>query len=174
MLGIGLPSGGEFALIAIYMTIVYGIIQVFGPAAQAGFGIGVRLMQSLFLPAVAIGFATSPVVGQNFGARQPERVRQAFYTAAMMSAAVMTVITLLCHIAPAALVGVFSTDPAVIAAYLVGTDRGRPDKPLGGSAVWFILLVAMVVWVTLDLNQPNRGLITVDQEPMERVLAGMG
>ncbi len=115
MLGIGLPSGGEFALIAVYMTIVYDIIQVFGPAAQAGFGIGVRLMQSLFLPAVAIGFATSPVVGQNFGARQPERVRQAFYTAAMMSGGVMAVITLLCHIAPAALVGVFSSDPAVIA-----------------------------------------------------------
>ena len=114
MLGIGLPSGGEFALIAVYMTIVYDIIQVFGPAAQAGFGIGVRLMQSLFLPAVAIGFATAPVVGQNFGARQPERVRQAFYTAAMMSGGVMVIITLLCHIAPAALVGVFTTDPAVI------------------------------------------------------------
>jgi putative MATE family efflux protein len=114
-LGIGLPSGGEFALIAVYMTIVYDIIQPFGPAAQAGFGIGVRLMQSLFLPAVAIGFATSPVVGQNFGARQPERVRQAFYTAAAMTGAVMAVITLLCHIAPAALVGVFSDDAAVVA-----------------------------------------------------------
>jgi len=115
ILGIGLPSGGEFALIAIYMTMVYDIIQGFGPAAQAGFGIGVRLMQSLFLPAVAIGFATSPVVGQNYGARHPERVRQAFFTAAALSGGVMVVITLLCHIAPDALVGVFSSDPAVIA-----------------------------------------------------------
>jgi len=115
ILGIGLPSGGEFALIAIYMTMVYDIIQGFGPAAQAGFGIGVRLMQSLFLPAVAIGFATSPVVGQNYGARHPERVRQAFFTAAALSGGVMIVITLLCHIAPDALVGVFSSDPAVVA-----------------------------------------------------------
>ena len=97
ILGIGLPSGGEFALIAIYMTMVYDIIQGFGPAAQAGFGIGVRLMQSLFLPAVAIGFATAPVVGQNYGARHPERVRQAFFTAAALSG------------------GVFSNDPVVIA-----------------------------------------------------------
>ena len=66
MLGIGLPSGGEFALIAIYMAIVYDIIAGFGAAAQAGFGIGGRIMQGLFLPAVAIGFATAPVVGQNF------------------------------------------------------------------------------------------------------------
>jgi len=115
ILGIGLPSGGEFALIAIYMVIVYDIIQGFGAAAQAGFGIGGRLMQSLFLPAVAIGFATAPVVGQNFGARHGARVRQAYYTAAMLSGIVMLVITLLCHLAPARLVGIFSTDPAVVA-----------------------------------------------------------
>jgi putative MATE family efflux protein len=115
MLGIGLPSGGEFALVAVYMGLVYDIIQPFGAAAQAGFGIGVRLMQSLFLPAIAIGFATAPVVGQNYGARHPERVREAFYTAAIMSGAVMLVVSLLCHVAPAAMVGVFSNDPVVIA-----------------------------------------------------------
>jgi putative MATE family efflux protein len=115
MLGIGLPSGGEFALIALYMVIVFDIIQGFGAAAQAGFGIGGRLMQALFLPAVAIGFATAPVVGQNFGARHSDRVRQAFYTAATMSGGVMAITTLLCHIAPAAMVGAFSADPAVIA-----------------------------------------------------------
>jgi len=115
MLGIGLPSGGEFALIAIYMVVVYDIIQGFGAAAQAGFGIGGRLMQSLFLPAVAIGFATAPVVGQNFGAREGARVRQAFYTSATISGCVMLVITLLCHLAPSSLVRIFSTDPAVVA-----------------------------------------------------------
>jgi Na+-driven multidrug efflux pump len=94
---------------------VYDIIAGFGAAAQAGFGIGARLMQAMFLPAVAIGFATAPVVGQNFGAGHAGRVRQTFYTAAMLSAAVMGIITLLCHIAPAVLVGGFSADPAVIA-----------------------------------------------------------
>jgi len=115
MLSVGLPSGGEFLLMAVYIALVYDIIQGFGSAAQAGFGIGVRLMQALFLPAVAIGFATAPVVGQNFGARHPERVRRAFYTAAGMSIAVMGVITVLCHIAPTSMVRVFSTDPAVVA-----------------------------------------------------------
>jgi len=115
MLGIGLPAGGEFALIAIYMVVVYDIIQGFGAAAQAGFGIGGRLMQALFLPAVAIGFATAPVVGQNFGARLGDRVRHAFYAAAAMTAAVMAIMTALCRLAPAALVRLFSADPAVVA-----------------------------------------------------------
>ena len=115
MLGIGLPAGGEFALMGLYIGFVYHVIQVFGSAAQAGFGIGARLMQSLFLPAVAIGFAAAPVVGQNFGARQFDRVRSTFSTAVALSAAVMGVATLVCRFAPVALVGGFSDDPAVIA-----------------------------------------------------------
>ena len=72
-------------------------------------------MQSLFLPAVAIAFATAPVTGQNFGARLGVRVRESFYAAAGMAAAVMLVVTLLCHIAPDALIRVFNRDPAVVA-----------------------------------------------------------
>lgn len=33
--------------------------------------------------------------------------------------------------------------------------------------------IVMVVWVTLDLNQPQRGWITVSQGPLERLLLGM-
>ncbi len=115
MLRIGLPAGGEFALISVYMVLVYDITRHFGTPAQAGFGIGVRLMQALFLPAVAIAFATAPVAGQNFGARLGARVRQSFRVAAAMSVAVMLVFTVLCHIAPAAMVRVFSRDEAVVA-----------------------------------------------------------
>jgi putative MATE family efflux protein len=114
ILRIGLPAGGEFLLIAIYIVLVYGIIRPFGAAAQAGFGIGARLMQAMFLPAVAIGFATAPVAGQNYGARLGVRVRHTFYVAAGLSAAVMLVVTLLCHIAPASMIAAFNGDPAVI------------------------------------------------------------
>jgi putative MATE family efflux protein len=114
MLRIGLPAGGEFALMAVYIVLVYSIIRPFGAAAQAGFGIGVRVMQAVFLPAVAIGFAAAPVAGQNFGAGLGARVRQTFYVGAAMSAGVMLVITVLCHIAPAAIVAAFNDDPEVV------------------------------------------------------------
>jgi Na+-driven multidrug efflux pump len=74
MLRIGLPAGGEFALMAVYMVLVYDIIRPFGAAAQAGFGIGIRVVQALFLPTVAIAFAAAPVAGQNFGAGLGARV----------------------------------------------------------------------------------------------------
>ena len=65
MLRIGVPAGAEFVLLFVYIVLVYAIIRGFGPAAQAGFGIGARVMQALFLPVVALSFAVSPV-GQNF------------------------------------------------------------------------------------------------------------
>jgi putative MATE family efflux protein len=115
MLRVGLPAGGEFALVAVYFVLVYDILRPFGAAAQAGFGIGARVMQAVFLPAVAIGFATAPVAGQNFGARRPERVREAFRSAAAMSALVMAAMTAVCQAAPGTLIGFFSADPAVVA-----------------------------------------------------------
>ena len=69
LLGIGLPAGVEFGLIAVYMGVVYVVSQPFGAAAQAGFGIGQRVGQAGFMPIVALGFAVAPVAGQNFGAR---------------------------------------------------------------------------------------------------------
>jgi putative MATE family efflux protein len=115
LLRIGLPAGAEFGLMAVYLFAVYAISRPFGAAAQAGFGIGMRVMQAGFMPVVALGFAVAPVAGQNFGARRPERVRETFRTAVLIGAAVMALFALLCHVAPAALIGIFSSDPEVIA-----------------------------------------------------------
>jgi putative MATE family efflux protein len=120
MLVIGLPAGGEFLLMSAYLMLVYALIRPFGAAAQAGFGIAGRVGQALFLPAVAIAFATAPVVGQNYGARLGARVRDAFLAAAGMVTLVMTAITALCQLAPAALVRFFNADAAVVA---VGAEQ---------------------------------------------------
>src|SRR5687767_2998705 len=61
MLAIGLPAGFEFAMMAAYMALVYALTRPFGAAAQAGFGIGQRIIQAGFMPVVALGFAVAPV-----------------------------------------------------------------------------------------------------------------
>ncbi|GAC1548906.1 MAG: MATE family efflux transporter [Myxococcales bacterium] len=115
MLAIGLPAGFEFAVTGLYLAIVYSISRPFGAAAQAGFGIGTRVLQSGFMVVVALGFAVAPVAGQNFGAQKAARVKATFRDAACMAAGAMLLFALLCHSIPAALVGVFSRDPAVVA-----------------------------------------------------------
>ena len=115
MLHIGVPAGTEFVLLFVYIVIVYGIIRGFGPAAQAGFGVGARVMQALFLPVVALAFAVSPVVGQNFGGRRADRVRQSVYSAIAIATAMMLVLALLAYFASGLLILPFSRDPHVIA-----------------------------------------------------------
>lgn len=115
ILNIGLPAGGEFGLMFIYMAIIYWIIKGFGPEAQAGFGVGSRVMQAVMLPALAISFALAPVAGQNFGARSADRVRRTFVDGVAISSVLMLTLTLFCQWRPQTLVGVFTTDPATIA-----------------------------------------------------------
>ena len=114
MLAIGLPTGFEFAITAAYLAIVYTVARPFGAAAQAGFGIGMRIFQAGFMPVVALGFSVAPVAGQNFGAREGPRVKDTFRDAAWMAAVYMAGFTITCQIAPAAMVSVFSNDPDVI------------------------------------------------------------
>jgi Na+-driven multidrug efflux pump len=115
MLKIGLPAGAEFALMAVYMMVVYSISRPFGAAAQAGFGIGLRIVQAGFMPVVALGFSVAPVAGQNFGARLPDRVKKTYVIAASMAAGVMAVWAIACHFGAAAMVRFFSGDAQVIA-----------------------------------------------------------
>ena len=115
ILGIGLPAGFEFALMALYMVIVYSISRPFGASAQAGFGIGQRVVQAGFMPVVALGISVAPVAGQNFGARLPQRVKDTFRNGALMAVAMMLLLTIICQVAPDALVRIFSKDQAVIA-----------------------------------------------------------
>lgn len=115
MLRIGAPAGGEFALIFVFLAVMFWIIRDFGAAAQAGFGVGSRVMQAIFLPAMAIAFATAPIAGQNFGARDAQRVRETFRVAVIIGSAIMLVLTLVCQWRPEWFIGAFSSDPKVLA-----------------------------------------------------------
>jgi putative MATE family efflux protein len=115
ILNIGLPAGGEFMLMFVYTAVIYGVIRQFGAPAQAGFGVGIRLMQALILPAMAIAFAVAPVAGQNFGAKNGARVRRTFRDAALIGSLAMGLIGVLAWWAAPALVGFFVADPAAAA-----------------------------------------------------------
>jgi len=115
IVSIGLPVAGEFATLFFVTSIVYWVIRHFGAQAQAGFGIGSRIMTSIFLPAMAVAFAVAPVAGQNMGAGLHDRVRATVYRAALMSSALMLGLTILCHWRPGVLIAIFTSDAAVTA-----------------------------------------------------------
>lgn len=110
ILNVGLPAGGEFAMIFIIMAVGYYVLSIFGPAAQAGFGIGTRLLGLIQMPALAIALAAGPIAGQNFGAGNGARVRETFVKASLIATAVMIVFMILAQFAPGLLLAGFSRD----------------------------------------------------------------
>ena len=119
LLAIGLPAGGEFFLMFVYMGTIYWLIQPFGADAQAGFGLGSRIMQSLFLPAMAIAFAAPAIAVQNFGAQNYQRVTETFTWAAIMTFSLMAILTLACISQADLLVQGFSDDKEVLLVSVV-------------------------------------------------------
>jgi Na+-driven multidrug efflux pump len=115
ILRIGLPAGGEFAMVFVFMAVIYYALSDLGAAAQAGFGIATRLLGLIQVPALAIAFAAGPIIGQNFGAGDGARVRATFRRVLLLETAIMLVATMLAEWRPQSLLGVFTTDADTIA-----------------------------------------------------------
>ena len=62
---------------------------------------------------------------------------------------------------------------AIVTTMLIGREQGIAGSSEVAGTLCFILLVSLAIYVTLDLNQPERGLIRVSQEPIERLLSSM-
>jgi len=119
VLRIGIPPGAEFALMFVYTGVVYYVIRDFGAVAQAGYGIGSRVMQSIFLPAMAVAFSAAPLAGQNVGAARMDRVRDTFKWASIIGCLPLAILTLACQVSPEWPIGIFTKEAPVV---VVGAD----------------------------------------------------
>jgi hypothetical protein len=59
-------------------------------------------------------------------------------------------------------------------SFLIGLKQGATKQVHLSGSFSFIVLVALVIFVTLDLNQPRRGMITVSQSTLYRLVQSMG
>lgn len=110
ILNVGLPAGGEFAMMFVFMAVVYFVLRDFGAAAQAGFGIGQRVLGLIQMPALSIALAAGPIAGQNVGAENAARVRETFVKAALIVTVVMIGFMFLAQFKPELLLAGFSND----------------------------------------------------------------
>jgi putative MATE family efflux protein len=114
LLKIGGPAGSEFMLTFFYMAIIYWAISQFGTDEQAGFGLGSRIMQALFLPVMAIAFAAPAIAAQNYAASKMKRVYTTYKLTTFSSTILMFLLALPCIFFPEFFFTPFSNDPAVI------------------------------------------------------------
>ncbi|BBN83486.1 MATE family efflux transporter [Pseudoalteromonas sp. A25] len=116
LLKVGIPAGSEFMLTFFYMAVIYWALADFGAAEQAGFGLGSRIMQSLFLPVMAIAFAAPAIAGQNYAAGKPKRVYVTYKVSTLCTVSLMAIISIPCILMPQIFFSPFTDDAEVIRA----------------------------------------------------------
>lgn len=73
---------------------------------------------------------------------------------------------------PASVLGLLCIS-AIVTALLIGREQGFADALEAIGTLCFIVMVSLAIYTTIDLNRPDRGLIRVSQESMERLYASM-
>jgi putative MATE family efflux protein len=94
-----------------------GLIRIltgFGSAAVAGNTIGIRIIIFALLPSFGVSNAAATLVGQNLGARKPERAEAAVWRAGFYNTVALGTIGVIFLLFARPLIGIFSADPEVI------------------------------------------------------------
>lgn len=81
ILKIGLPAAGANMLTPVASAILTAIAAGFGNAAVAAFGVGTRIESIACLVVLAMSMTLPAFIGQNFGAGNMTRVKEAYLTA---------------------------------------------------------------------------------------------
>jgi len=76
MFALGIPSSLEQSTRAGAMTMLVVLVTSFGSEVVAAYGIGVRILSLIVIPALGFSIATTTLVGQNIGARQIKRAEK--------------------------------------------------------------------------------------------------
>ena len=77
---IAMPSAASQALSSLGFLILQALILSYGDIVAAAFSLGNKVSNLLLIPIMAIGSILAAFVGQNIGAGNKERARQAYYT----------------------------------------------------------------------------------------------
>jgi putative MATE family efflux protein len=175
ILGVGGISAIGTLQINITVALATALVGPFGIDALAGYGMASRLDYVLIPLLFALGTAALTMVGVNIGARQIARARRIAWTAALLGAALTETIGVLAALFPHVWIGIFSSDPNVVAAgssylrvvapfygfvglgmllYFAGQGAGHVTWPVLAGTLRLII-VAVGGWFAIKVYQGN-------------------
>ncbi|QOY86031.1 MATE family efflux transporter [Paludibaculum fermentans] len=90
------------------------VIAKSGSAALAGYTIAIRVIVFTLLPSWGLANAAATLVGQNLGAREPDRAEQAVWRTGLYNMCFLGLVGLACILFPEPMIRFFSTEPDVV------------------------------------------------------------
>ncbi len=157
---IGLPSTFQMMLRAASRLTILGLVGMFGTLALAGYGVANRILLVALIPGFGMGNAAGTLVGQNLGARKPDRAERSAWLIAGYNLAFMATFVGVTFLFAERLIAFFNATPGVVAygtaclrivaiGYLfsaVGVVMGR-SLDGAGNTLPAMVINAITLWV---------------------------
>lgn len=113
---VGIPISLQECMVRLSFLYLTSVTNRLGVSAAAAVGIASKYDVFAMLPATSAASALTAVVAQNYGARKYKRMNQALAVAISFALPFSAAFFLWAQINPASMIGIFSNDPAIIAA----------------------------------------------------------
>ena len=114
LIRISIGGIAQFLIATASWVFLVRIVAAHGSDAVAGYTVAVRIAMFLLLPAWGLSNAAATMVGQNLGAKLPDRAATAVWRIAGYNSIYMGLVALLILVCTEPIASYFSTDPAVL------------------------------------------------------------
>ena len=104
----------QFLINSASWIVMARIVARFGDTAIAGYQVSIRILIFFLLPAWGMSNAAATLVGQNLGAKLPDRAERSVRAAATYNALFMLLVSLLFLVGAGTIVGFINRDPDVV------------------------------------------------------------
>lgn len=132
---VGIPSIAMNAIGSVMTFAMNNILIAFSSTAVAVFGVYFKLQSFVFMPIFGINNGMVPIIGYNYGARQPKRITQTIKLAVCFAECIMLCGLILAEVFPQVLLGVFNASPTMLAMGILALRIIAIHFPMAGFNV---------------------------------------